>query len=156
MMEARNFLNSDAPALAELMREMVAFYERPLAVKGDLAQDIVKQSKKVQLIVAIERDDLAGFASMGILYPVAGLQSFAYLQQIYVAKAHRRKGCAETIMAFIAQSCLEQGYGWMEWMTGSDNAAAQRFYEGLGATPSDKVAFEISGGALERLAARRG
>lgn len=155
-MQARDFQSSDAPALAELMREMVAFYERPLAVRGDLAQDIIRQSEKVQLIVAIDSDDLAGFASVGILYPVAGLQSFAYLQQIYVAEAHRRKGCAETIMAYIARFCLEQGYGWMEWMTGSDNIAAQRFYEGLGAIPSNKVAFQISGDALERLALRRG
>ncbi|WP_406870435.1 GNAT family N-acetyltransferase [Thioclava sp. 'Guangxiensis'] len=136
------------------MHEMVAFYTRPLAVKGDLAADIVRQSENVQLVVATEGEDIIGFVSFGILYPVAGLQSFAYLQQIYVAEAHRRKGCAEILMAFVAQSCISQGYDWMEWMTGSDNTPAQRFYKGLGAVPANKVAFELSGDALKALAAR--
>jgi len=154
MNHVRQFEDADAPALATLMMEMVAFYRRPLAVQGDLQTDIVRQAQDVKIVVAFTDDMLSGFATYGFLYPVAGLQSFAYLQQIYVASDVRRRGVAEDIMSFIAARCLDRGCNWMEWSTGVDNLPARKFYEGLGANPSEKIMFEISGSALRALAER--
>jgi len=155
MNQVRQFEDADASALATLMLEMVAFYGRPLAVQGDLESDIVRQAKDIKIVVAFADGRLSGFATYGFLYPVAGLQSFAYLQQIYVAASARRRGIAEDIMAFIAARCLDHGCNWMEWSTGADNLPARNFYEGLGANPSEKIMFEISDSSLKALAERR-
>jgi ribosomal protein S18 acetylase RimI-like enzyme len=154
MIQTREFEARDAPALATVMLEMVAFYGRPLSVQGSLEEDIIRQAQNVKVVVAVEDGTVCGFATYGFLYPVAGLQSFAYLQQIYVAEAFRRRGVAEGIMSYVAKSCLNSGCNWMEWTTSADNIPAQRFYEGLGATSSQKVLFEISGAQLRALASR--
>lgn len=155
MNQVRQFEDADALALATLMLEMVAFYGRPLAVQGDLESDIIRQAKDINIVVAFTDEKLSGFATYGFLYPVAGLQSFGYLQQIYVAANARRRGVAEDIMASIAARCIDRGCNWMEWSTGADNLPARNFYEGLGANPSEKIMFEISGSALKALAERR-
>jgi hypothetical protein len=54
-------------------------------------------------------------------------------------------------MGFIARVCQAGGCTWMEWSTGRDNTAARAFYEGLGATGSEKIAYEITGDALRKL-----
>lgn len=152
MITVRKFQDSDAEGLAVIMLEMVAFYGNPLAVEGSLAEDIVRQARNTQIIVAFDGDSMAGFATYGFLYPVSGLQSFAYLQQIYVAAAHRRMGVAERLMGLIAADCQQRGCRWMEWSTGRDNAAARAFYENLGATGSEKIAYQLSDAALQKLA----
>jgi ribosomal protein S18 acetylase RimI-like enzyme len=132
--------------------EMVAFYGRPLAVEGPVSEDIIRQSKNIDIVVALSGDRIAGFATYGFLYPVGGLRSFAYLQQIYVASSHRRLGVAQKLIAFVARACQSRGCTWMEWSTGRDNTAARAFYEGLGATGSEKIAYEITDEALRKLA----
>ena len=126
MIIIRDFADTDAPALAKVMLEMVAFYGRPLAVEGPLEEDIIRQSEDVKVVVALDGETACGFATYGFLYPVAGLQKFAYLQQIYVAKAFRRCGVAEDLMAYLARTCLERGGNWMEWSTGIENTPARR------------------------------
>jgi GNAT superfamily N-acetyltransferase len=152
MIAVRLFEAGDAEALAGVMKEMVSFYGKPLAVVGSLSEDIIRQSKSIFIAVAVSDDRLAGFATFSFLYPVAGLRSFAYLQQIYVASDSRRLGVAQKLMAFVARSCLNHGCIWMEWTTGRDNTAAQTLYEGLGATAAEKVGYELTGAALIRLA----
>jgi GNAT superfamily N-acetyltransferase len=152
MIAVRQFEEGDAQALASTMKEMVSFYGKPLAVAGSLSEDIIRQSKAIFIAVALSDDRLAGFATFGFLYPVAGLRSFAYLQQIYVASEFRRLGVAQKLMAFVARTCLDHGCTWMEWTTGQDNTAAQTFYEGLGATAVEKVGYELTGAALNKLA----
>lgn len=152
MVVVRRFERSDADKLAALMMEMVDFYGRPLAVEGSLSDDIVKQAESIHLVVALADDQVAAFATYGFLYPVAGLRSFAYLQQIYVGSSFRRLGLAKQLMAFIARDCRDKGCTWMEWNTGAHNTAARAFYEGLGAKSSEKIAFELEGADLSRLA----
>jgi ribosomal protein S18 acetylase RimI-like enzyme len=156
VISVRQFEDGDARELASVMMEMVAFYGRPLAVEGSLPEDIIKQAKNIGMVVALSDDSVAGFATYGFLYPVAGLQSFAYLQQIYIASSHRRLGIAQQLMAFVARVCEERGCAWMEWSTGRENRAARSFYEGLGAAGSEKIGYEITGEALRALAASSG
>ncbi|MCG7394624.1 GNAT family N-acetyltransferase [Microvirga sp. ACRRW] len=152
MIIVRRFEESDADNLAALMMEMVEFYSRPLAVQGSVRDDIVKQAKNVHILVALANDQVAAFATYGFLYPVAGLRSFAYLQQIYVGSSFRRLGLAKQLMAFVARDCRDKGCTWMEWNTGIHNTAARTFYEGLGAKGSEKIAFELEGAELNKLA----
>jgi GNAT superfamily N-acetyltransferase len=152
MIVVRQFEEYDAQELAGVMMEMVAFYGIPLAVEGPVSEDIIKQSKSINIVVAISDSRVVGFATFGFLYPVAGLRSFADLQQIYVALSCRRMGVARKLMAFVAHVCQDRGCTWMEWTTGSDNVAARTFYEGLGATSSEKMAYTITGETLGKLA----
>jgi hypothetical protein len=65
MISVRPFEDGDAQDLADVMMEMVAFYGRPLAVEGSVSEGIIRQSKNIDIVVALSNDRIAGFASYG-------------------------------------------------------------------------------------------
>ena len=99
MVSVRPFEERDAQPLADLMTEMTHFYGATVDPKLLIAEDVVRQSEIVDIIVAQGDDELLGFATFTSLYPVAGLISFTYAQQIYVATKARRMGVAQRLMA---------------------------------------------------------
>jgi hypothetical protein len=136
------------------MMEMIRFYGATADPALVVAEDVVRQSETVDIIVAQEGDGLLGFATFTSLYPVAGLISFTYAQQIYVGARARRKGVAQRLMAGIARIATARGSTRIEWSTAKENAAARALYEGLGAVGSDKVQYVLEGAALDQLASR--
>lgn len=153
MVLVRPFEEQDAQPLTDLMMEMIHFYGATVDPSRTVAEDVVHQSKTIDIIVAQGGDRLLGFATFTSLYPVAGLISFTYIQQIYVGANARRMGVAQQLMAGIARIAAARGSTRMEWSTGKDNAAAQALYEGLGAVGSDKVQYVLEGAALDQLVA---
>lgn len=156
MVSVRPFEAQDAEPLADLMLEMVRFYGATVDPARVVAEDVVRQSRVMDIIVAQEDGGLLGFATFTSLYPVAGLISFTYVQQIYVGLQARRMGVAQRLMAGIAGIATARGSTRIEWSTSKENAAAQALYEGLGAVGSAKVEYVLEGAALEQLAARAG
>jgi GNAT superfamily N-acetyltransferase len=61
-------------------------------------------------------------------------------------------GVVQQLMAFIARTCQAGGCTWMEWSTGRGNTPARAFYDRLGATGSEKIAYEPTGEVLRKLA----
>ena len=155
MITVRSFTEEDASALAGLMLEMAAFYGASVAADRPVGAEIIRQSKRMDIIVADQAGGLLGFATFTSLYPVAGLIAFTYIQQIYVAAAGRRLGVAQRLMASVAATAQTRGCTRLEWSTGRDNGAARALYDGLGATGSEKVHYVLEGEALGRLAAQR-
>ena len=152
MLSTRRFADPDAAALADLMREMVAFYGATIAPELVVAKDIIRQARKVDIVVAHDEGRLLGFATFTSHYPVAGLLAFTYVQQLYVAQNARRLGVAQALVEAVARAAKAAGSTRVEWSTGIANAAARALYDGLGATGSDKVYYVLDGPAFDRLA----
>ncbi len=152
MVSIRPFEGQDARALAKLMAEMVAFYGASIAPDLAVPDDINRQAKTVDILVALVDGELLGFATSTTLYPVAGLIAFTYVQQIYVALKARRLGIAQQLMAAVAWSAKAKGIQRVEWSTGHDNTAARALYDGLGAIGTEKVSYTLTGAELDRLA----
>lgn len=153
-MQVRRFEDSDAQALADLMIEMAGSYGATIESDLVVAEDILRQAGKVDIIVAHDDVRLLGFATFTSLYPVAGLLAFTYIQQIYVGQATRRLGVARELMAGVAQAAKAAGSTRVEWSTSTENMAARSLYDGLGAAGSGKVYYALDGAALERMATR--
>ena len=152
MVSVRRFEEQDAQALASLMLEMVGFYGAIVDPGLLVAEDVIRQARQVSIIVAHGDSGLLGFATFASLYPVAGLQAFTYVQQLYVGQTARRLGVAQKLMAGIARAAKAEGNTRIEWSTGRDNATARAFYDGLGANGSDKVYYTLDGAAFDLLA----
>jgi ribosomal protein S18 acetylase RimI-like enzyme len=154
VMKVRGFEEPDAQDLADLMIEMAGFYGA--IIKSDLvvAEDVIRQARQVDVIVAHDGARLLGFATFTSLYPVAGLLAFTYVQQVYVGQAARRLGVAQELMAGIARAAKAAGSTRIEWSTSRENTAARSLYDGLGASGSDKVYYVLDGTAFDRLAMR--
>ena len=153
-MQVRRFEESDAQALADLMTEMAGFYGAIINPDLVVTEDVIRQARQVDIVVAYDDARLLGFATFTSLYPVAGLLAFTYVQQVYVGQAARRLGVAQELMAGIARAAKAAGSTRIEWSTSTDNTAARSLYDGLGAVGSDKVYYVLDGAALDRLALR--
>lgn len=154
MVQVRRFEERDAQGLADLMVEMAAFYGASIDLDLVVVEDVIRQAQEVDIVVAHDDARLLGFATFTSLYPVAGLLTFTYVQQVYVSQAARRLGVAQELMAGIARAAKAAGSTRIEWCTSSDNAAARALYDGLGANGSDKVYYVLDEVALDRLATR--
>ena len=154
MVRVRRFNEGDAQALAGLMIEMAGSYGATVSPDLVVAEDVVRQARQVDIVVAHDAARLLGFATFTSLYPVAGLLAFTYVQQVYVRQAARRLGVAQELMAEVARAAKAAGSTRVEWSTARDNTAARSLYDGLGANGSDKVYYVLSGAALGQLAAR--
>jgi len=154
VVRVRRFEEKDAQALADLMIEMVTFYGASINPNLVVAEDVVLQAQQVDIVVAHDERQLLGFATFTSLYPVAGLLTFTYVQQVYVGQAARRLGVAQELMAEVARAAKAAGSTRIEWSTSNENMAARALYEGLGANGSDKMYYVLDGAALDQLAAR--
>jgi len=80
-----------------------------------------------------------------------------YLEDLYVQPAYRGKGFGSKMLAHIAALAKERNCGRFEWSVLNWNTPAIRTYEKLGATPMKEwILYRLSGGALDRLANKKG
>ena len=80
-----------------------------------------------------------------------------YLEDLYVQPEHRGKGFGSKMLAHIAALAKERNCGRFEWSVLNWNTPAIRTYEKLGATPMKEwILYRLSGGALDRLASKKG
>ena len=68
-----------------------------------------------------------------VLHPTTGsLHHVCYMQDVYVAPAHRRKGIAKAMINELAQVGRQKGWERIYWIVEQNNQEAQNLYEGLG------------------------
>jgi GNAT superfamily N-acetyltransferase len=76
----------------------------------------------------------------------------AWLSDLYVAPAWRRRGVARALVAAVATWAHADGGGYLAWHTGTANDGAQAFYGALGAlTKREHLFMVLNGDALGRL-----
>jgi GNAT superfamily N-acetyltransferase len=138
-----------AEAVAALLEEMGQFYGAagtepleflgPLEPPGPLEQRVrqVRQVlfgdvRGISALLAWDDTQLAGLAAYSFLWPAIGLTRSLYLKELYVGQAHRDKGVGKLLMDSLREVAARHGCSRLEWTTDDDNAAAQRFYAGLG------------------------
>ena len=109
MISVRPFDEKHAPALAEMMREMVRSYGAELPAGLNVEEELIGHARRIDMVVAFNQETLAGFATFTTLFPVRGLLAFTYIQQIYVGSTARRLGVAQRLMAAIAQAARARG-----------------------------------------------
>lgn len=87
----------------------------------------------ISALLAWDDTQLAGLAAYSFLWPAIGLTRSLYLKELYVGRAHRGKGVGRLLTDGLREVAGRHGCSRLEWTTDDDNAAAQRFYAGLGA-----------------------
>jgi ribosomal protein S18 acetylase RimI-like enzyme len=152
MIAIRPFADSDAPALAAMLREMAAGYGASIAADTQVEADLPGHARTVDILLACEAETLVGFATFASLFPVGGVVAFTYIQQIYVGAGARRRGIAQRLMAAVARAARDRGCRRLEWSTSVDNTVARALYDGIGAVGSAKLHYVLAGEALDRLA----
>jgi ribosomal protein S18 acetylase RimI-like enzyme len=107
----------------------------------ELANRFIKErlSKGESVIfVAIEKENgvetPVGFTQLYPTYSSVRAQKNRILNDLFVAKQHRRKGVGEKLIEAALQFAQEECCAWVQLETAVDNHGAQRLYESIGFT----------------------
>jgi ribosomal protein S18 acetylase RimI-like enzyme len=139
-LELRKTRPEDLPAVVRLVREF-AEYENLLkfcdVTEDALGTAMFGKSAIVEGLVAVENDEIIGYA---LFYP--NFASFRgqrglYLEDIYISAGHRRSGVGVALLRQVARTAAEQGAARIDFQVLNWNVSAVAFYERLGAIRDD-------------------
>ncbi|MBI1777704.1 MAG: GNAT family N-acetyltransferase [Proteobacteria bacterium] len=143
---------SDIPVLATLVAELLQHYDMHVPSKRDISRAIAAQLARGDFLLAVEDDDLLGFASYVVLFPGLGMEPQLYMKDLYTAAAARGRGVAKALLRGLARNAKELGCVRIDWTAEQDNTQAQAVYRALGARiVEDKIYYRLDASAIARL-----
>lgn len=151
-MEIRGAKSGDLDALVPLFQEMAAHYGEPpldaATTRDRLERGLFGSRPAARLLLASEDGRALGFLTCNTSFPSPGLGRRLVIEDLFVAKAARNRGLGLRLLRAAAAVAEELGASELGWTTDPDNAAAQRFYDRLGARRIGKVVYRIDAAAL--------
>ena len=146
---------ADVPAILACIRGL-AEYERLahqcIATEALLHETLFGPDRVAEVVLASRGGETAGFALWFRNYSTFLARPGIYLEDLFVFPAHRGRGLGRRLLAHLARTARDRGYGRVEWAVLDWNVDAIRFYESLGAVAmSDWTTFRLTGDALDAL-----
>lgn len=151
---------ADVPAILACIRGL-AEYERLAhqctATEPLLHETLFGPEPAAEVVLATTGGETAGFALWFRSYSTFLARPGIYLEDLFVFPAHRGHGLGRRLLAHLARTAVERGYGRVEWAVLDWNVDAIRFYESLGAVPmGDWTTYRLTGDSLTTLGVARG
>jgi ribosomal protein S18 acetylase RimI-like enzyme len=150
---------SDVPALLAMKRQLAILERAELvmrATEDDWLRDGFGPDARFHAYVAEREAGVIGMVTASERYYTGWAGSSLYVQDIYVAPAHRQRGIAGALLARVAACALERGCPFVE-LTVRDDNPARRLYRRTGFVPvKHSIAYVLGGPALADLAGRIG
>jgi len=148
---------ADVPAILRCIQGL-AEYERLthqcVATEALLRETLFGATPAATVVLATKGDETAGFALWFRNYSTFLARPGIFLEDLFVFPAHRGHGLGRRLLAHLASTAVERGYGRVEWNVLDWNVDAIGFYESLGAVPlSDWNTYRLTGDSLASLAA---
>ncbi len=138
----------------------LATYERAahevLATPDDLERALFAEAPRVFALVAELDGVVVGFALWFTTYSTWVGRHGIWLEDLFVLPEHRGHGLGKALLVALAQRCVANGWGRLEWNVLDWNEPALGFYRSLGALPLDEwTVHRLSGASLRALADQR-
>ena len=146
----------EAGLVLAFIREL-AEYERLAheveATEDDIAAALFGENRRAFADIAEWNGEPAGFALWFYNFSTFRGRHGIYLEDLFVRPALRGHGIGRALLQRLAQRCVAEGLGRLEWWVLDWNESALSFYRSLGAVPMDEWTVQrVTGEALERLA----
>jgi GNAT superfamily N-acetyltransferase len=149
----------DVPLLLRLVRELAVFERAPdavVATEADLRRHGFGPQPQFEAILAFLDGEPAGVALFHSRFSTWLGRPALNLEDLYVVEAARGQGVGRRLMARLAATAIERGWGRIDFQVLEWNPA-RRFYERLGlGHVGDWLRYGGNEAALRRLAADDG
>ena len=144
--------SADVPIILKCI-EGLAEFERLtsecVATEALLRETLFGAAPAAEVTLAFAGDQPAGFALWFRSYSTFLARPGIYLEDLFVFPEFRGHGLGRELLASLAQTAVERGYGRLEWSVLDWNVNAIRFYESLGAKAmSDWTVYRVAGDTL--------
>jgi len=154
----RDAARSDAPRILKFIIDL-AEYEKlgdeAVATVEDIERDLFGASPKVFCQIAEWNGEPAGFALWFYTYSTFLGRLGLWLEDLFVDPDMRGHGIGKALLTNLAQRCLAEGLGRLEWNVLDWNQPSIEFYRSQGAVFMDGWrGCRVSGEALNRLGAK--
>jgi GNAT superfamily N-acetyltransferase len=151
---------ADVPTILRCIRGL-AEYERLAhqcaATEALLRGSLFGPAPAAEVVLAFQGEVPAGFALWFRSYSTFLARPGIYLEDLFVFPEFRGHGLGRQLLAHLARTAVERGFGRVEWAVLDWNEDAIGFYESLGAVPmSDWTTYRVTGDALASLSAQAG
>lgn len=147
---------ADVEAILGLIRGLADFEQLSHEVTADaetLRRSLFGERRVAEVVLAERGGAPVGFALFFHNFSTFLGRSGIYIEDLYVAPAHRRQGIGRGLLSFIARQAEARGCGRLEWSVLDWNKPAIAFYRKLGGRMLDDWRiFRITGSALDELA----
>ena len=136
---------ADLADLMPMLRAYCDFYrvdppdDRLAALANALIAD---PAEGVQLIARGDGTPL-GFATIYWTWQTLHAARVGVLNDLFVKPASRGTGVGRALIGRCLELCRERGAEKLVWETAPDNTTAQRLYDGIGATSSTWLSYEL-------------
>ena len=155
-MSIRSAEPRDVPALIAMVLELAEYENAPeqaIATEADFTRDLFGGSPRVHALVVEVSGEVVAYAFYFLNYSTWLGRHGIYLEDLYVRPAFRDQGCGKALLIRLAQLCVEQGYGRLDWSVLDWNTPSRDFYAALGAEGlTEWVPYRVHGDALANLA----
>ncbi len=124
-----------------------------MATEALLNETLFGAAPAAEITLAFAGDEPAGFALWFRSYSTFLALPGIYLEDLFVFPDFRGHGLGRQLLASLARTAVERGYGRLEWSVLDWNVDAIRFYESVGARPMNEwTVYRVAGEALAGLA----
>jgi GNAT superfamily N-acetyltransferase len=134
----------------------LAEYERlahEVVATPEAVRETLFGTKPAAEVLIAEWDGIpAGFALFFPNYSTFLAQPGMYLEDLFVLPEYRGRGIGKSLLARLAATAVERGYGRLDWSVLDWNEPAIEFYKSIGARGLDDwTQYRLDGEALRRM-----
>ena len=119
----------------------------------ELLKEWLFEKKKAEVLLAMEGDTPVGVALYFYNFSTFLGKAGIYLEDLFVLEPYRGKGYGKGLLKKLAQICVEEDLGRLEWSCLDWNTPSIDFYKSLGARVMDGWSvYRLSGDTLQAFA----
>jgi GNAT superfamily N-acetyltransferase len=148
---------ADVPVLVQFIHDLATYEREPDAVEVDapmLAGVLFADSPVAFATVAEDGGEILGMTIHFHNFSTWTGRVGIYLEDFYVRPEHRGAGVGRALLARLARTARDRGYGRVDWSVLDWNESAIGFYRSVGARPmTGWTGYRLDGDALEALGA---
>ena len=142
MLNIRQATGEDSARLHRLIVAIAEYHDQAQSVVTDPEElRRAADDKRYGALLAELDGRLVGYASYTFDYSIWLGHDYMRIDDVYVDADDRGNGVGEALMAKCREICLRSDIPRIKWEVQTDNTAARRFYERLGARYYEKGVF---------------
>ncbi|ANE35601.1 putative acetyltransferase (GNAT family protein) [Campylobacter iguaniorum] len=155
MFNIRNASSNDLPTILSLIKELAIYenLEDQITFSQEEFQKSIFEKKYANILVCETNEKIIGYAIYFYSFSTFLGRGGIYLEDLYIQKEFRNQGIGKKILKLLAQKCIDENLGRLEWACLNWNEPSLAFYKKIGAKTLDEwVSLRVDGDALSNLA----